>query len=184
MAYLENSIFTNPTSKPSIYARYVDDIFIQINSLEQLDLLKTQFENNSVLKFTYETSIDNKILFLDTLVDASNNRFHTTVYHKPTDQGQCLNADSECSLKYKKSVIFNYLQRAYKISQNWQDFHAEINYIKQILINNNYSNTIVDDQINSFINSKVHPSHKPDTIPTKLPLFYQSQFHSNYKIEE
>ena len=61
MAYLENSIFTNPTSKPSIYARYVDDIFIQINSLEQLDLLKTQFENNSVLKFTYETSINNKI---------------------------------------------------------------------------------------------------------------------------
>ena len=86
MAYLENSIFSNPCLKPSIYARYVDDIFVQVQSLDQLESIRSEFENNSVLKFTYETSINNKIPFLDTLIDTSNNTFKTTVYHKPTNQ--------------------------------------------------------------------------------------------------
>ena len=184
MAYLENSIFSNPCFKPSIYARYVDDIFIQVQSIDQLETIKSQFESNSVLKFTYETSINNKIPFLDTLIDTSQNTFKTTVYHKPTDQGQCLNANSQCIEKYKNSVVFNYLHRAFKISQNWSDFHAEVLHIKQLLVNNNYSNTMIDKHIDSFLNDKFSSDNSINTNKTKIPLYYQSQFHSNYKIEE
>ena len=123
MAYLENSILSDTTIKPNLYARYVDDIFIQIQSVDHLEQLKQKFQDNSVLKFTFETSISYKLTFLDTMIDISNNTFKTTVYHKPTDQGHCLNALSECSHKYKDSVISNYLNRAYKISQNWPDLH-------------------------------------------------------------
>ena len=183
MAYLENTIFNTVLDKPNLYCRYVDDIFIQIDSIDQLDKIKQEFENNSVLKFTYELNINNRLPFLDTLIDTSNNNFHTTVYHKPTDHGHCLNANSECTDKYKNSVIFNYLHRAYKVSQNWSDFHTELQHVKQVLINNNYTNRAIDKQIKLFLD-RFHSQLPSKPTVTQIPLYYNSQFHSNYKIEE
>ena len=37
-----------------------------------------------------------------------------------------------------KSVIRNYLKRAYKISNNWHKLEEELDKIKQILVNNNF----------------------------------------------
>ena len=61
MGHIENIILKDPTIKPNIYARYVDDIFVEITDEEQLKKkLKNLFKRNSVLKFTYELSTDKK----------------------------------------------------------------------------------------------------------------------------
>ena len=151
MGEVEKRVFEDPSNKPSIYARYVDDIFLQVDSETQLIRLKQLFQDNSVLNFTYEINVDSKLPFLDVLVESKNERFHTCVYHKPTDEGNCLNAKSECVDKYKNSVITNYLTRAYKICDSWQDFHNEVKHIKQVLVNNNYSNKTVDLHIKKFL---------------------------------
>ena len=184
MSYLENTIFSNHNSRPHLYARYMDDIFIQTENINELLNIKKLFEQNSVLKFTHELSNNNKLAFLDTLIDISSNSFHTSVYHKPTDGGQCLNAESECTDKYKNSVIQNFLNRAYKISQTWRDFHTEVKHIKQTLINNNYSNNLVDQHINTFINNKLTDPPLSTHKPNNIPIYYKSQYHSNYKTEE
>ena len=75
---------------------------------------------------------NNKLPFLDVLVESREDHFHTCVYHKPTDDGNCLNAKSECVDKYKNSVITNYLNRAYNISSTWHEFHNEIIHVKQV----------------------------------------------------
>ena len=183
MGHLENQIFKNPNLKPNIYARYVDDIFIQITDENQLINLKNLFEENSVLKFTYELNVNSKLPFLDVLVDSSNTRFRTQVYHKPTDQGNCLNGNSECCERYKTSVITNYINRAYRLSDTWDDFHLELSHIKQKLVNNNYSNAIVDKYIKKFLDLK------QSQVPKKsdkeiIPIYYENQYHANYKKEE
>ena len=183
MGDLEMRVLNNLANKPSIYARYVDDIFLQIDNEDQLKQLKQQFQDNSVLKFTYEMSVRNKLPFLDILVESENNQFHTKVYHKPTDSGKCLNGKSECVDKYKSSVITNYLNRAYKISDSWSSFHNEVMHIKQVLVNNNYSNTIVEQHIKKFLENKLSSS-KLRQCPNKIPIYYQSQHHLNYKVEE
>ena len=122
MAYLEHVIFSDPSTLPITYARYVDDIFIQTDNLKQIKLIKDKFEENSVLKFAIEENMDGKLPFLDIMIGKNNNKFSTIVFHKPTDDGQCQNAKSECVVKYKTSVIFNYINRAYKISQDWKEF--------------------------------------------------------------
>ena len=76
------------------------------------------------------------------------------------------------------------LNRAYKISQTWQDFHTEIQHIKQTLVNNNYSNNLVDQHINTFIHNKFSDKQSPTIKSNVIPIFYKSQYHSNYKIEE
>ena len=182
MGNLEKTVFDNPEKKPSIYARYVDDTFIQIKDENELIKLKECFQNNSKLNFTYELSVNNKLPFLDVLVEHSENTFNTRVYHKPTDNGNCMNGDSECVEKYKISVITNYLNRAYKVSKTWEDFHTELLHIKQRLINNNYTNTMVDSEIRKFLTQKETKDNK--RTKNSIPVYYASQMHSNYIIEE
>ena len=57
----------------------------------EIKKLRDLFQENSVLKFTYEMNINNKLPFLDVLVQTSESKFKTSVYHKPSDQGTCLN---------------------------------------------------------------------------------------------
>ena len=183
MGDLEDRIFNGIIQKPTIYGRYIDDIFILANSQQEIINLQETFQNNSDLEFTYEININNKLPFLDVLIDNNNGSFKTTVYRKPTDQGKCLNADSECVQRYKDSVVFSYINRAYKVTQSWREFHLELRHIKQLLINNNYSNQLVDMHIRRFIDRKMQPSENKDN-PKTLKLFYENQMHNNYKIEE
>ena len=181
MAHTENLILNDLTEKPNIYARYMDDIFIEIKTENDLIKLKELFEKNSVLKFTYEKSIENKLPFLDVMLHKINGRIETNIFRKTTDTGKCLNYKSECHEKYKISVITNYLNRAYKVCTNWKDFNLEISKIKQILINNDYPNTIVEKHIKYFLNKKMT---NKTTINNNIKIFYKNQFHENYKMDE
>ena len=96
-----------------------------------------------------------KCHFLDVLVDTSKKSLHTSVYQKPIKTSHCLNAKSECVGKCKDSVITNYFNRVYKISTSWVVFHSEVQRIKQILVNNNYSNAKVDSHVKKFIDNKL-----------------------------
>ena len=182
MGKLEKTLFSNSNIKPSIYARYVDDIFVQVKNEEELKSLKELFQSNSKLKFTFELSSQSKLPFLDILIEQRQNTFNTKVYHKPTDKGHCLNGESECVDKYKISVILSYLNRAYKVCKTWQEFHTETVHMKQRLINNNYTNTMIDSEIKKFLTKK----HNTETKENKksISIYYENQTHINYKTEE
>ena len=71
MSDLENKIF-NSIRKPSIYQRYV----IFANGINKINILQDSFQKeNSVLNFTHALNKNNKISFLDVLVDTNNNNF-------------------------------------------------------------------------------------------------------------
>ena len=56
---IENEIF-NSIRKPPIYLRYVDDILILANDINEINIRQDTFQRNSVLNFTHEL---NKIKF-------------------------------------------------------------------------------------------------------------------------
>ena len=182
MGDLETNVFNSSNVKPHIYARYVDDIFIQVENDKQISDLKLEFEKRSVLKFTIEKNVQNKIPFLDVNIDTSNNTFKTTVHRKSTNMGFCLNADSECTEKYKTSVISSYITRAFKITTTWNDFHHECQIFKQILINNNFSNSCVDKQIEKFLKQKMN--QKSTLNKKSINIYYKNQMHKNYLKDE
>ena len=155
MCNLENNAFENhPNLKPTVYCRYIDDILIVIDNFQQLTQLQELFITQSSLNFTYEIETNKKLSFLYTLIKRKNNELITTVYRKSTNTGECLNYNSICPEKYKTSVIRNLLYRAYSICSNWHEFDVEVRRIKQILINNNFPNWIVDKTINAFLGNK------------------------------
>ena len=65
MGHLKNAIFENSNIKSTLYARYVDNIFLEVDSEEQLIKIKEAMESRSVLKITYELRLNKKLPFLD-----------------------------------------------------------------------------------------------------------------------
>ena len=148
MTNLENTIFQTQ-NKPKIYLRYVDDILILTNNVNEVIKLQTAFQSNSVLTFTYELNKNNKIPFLDVLIHSNSDPFITSPYKKPTSQNSCLlNYKSECPEHYKTAVIKNFIRKAKLISSSHNIFYKSLSNIKQTLINNGYPNNFVDKQIN------------------------------------
>ena len=130
-------------------------------------------------------NIQNKLPFLDVLVEHKEEQYHTTVYKKPTNAGLCLNGNSQCTETYKMSVISSYVNRAYKTTKTWKDFDQEIRHIKQTLVNNDYSNTIIDEYIKKFLTNKQREESNNEQLHTTyLDLYYKSQYHENYKTDE
>ena len=67
---------------------------------------KTPSKKHSVLNFTHELNKNNKISFLDVLIDTNNNNFTTSTYKKPSSNNSCtLNFKSECPFRYKKKQL-------------------------------------------------------------------------------
>ena len=105
MCHVENQILREESLKPSIYCRYIDDIFVIVRDNNHLTELKEAFISNSVLNFTHELSIDNKLPFLDVMLENRNNELKRSVYTKPTKSQECIKYDCDAPLRYKHNVI-------------------------------------------------------------------------------
>ena len=69
IGYIENEVLKILDIKASIYTRNVNDIFVVVENENQLRELKNKFEEKPILKFNYEMSTNNHILFLDVKVE-------------------------------------------------------------------------------------------------------------------
>ena len=174
------------TVKPFTYCRYIDDIFVDVADEEQLMLLKSKLEDNSVLRFTVEMSVGNRLPFLDLTVDASDSAtFVTSVYTKPTDTGHCLNGLSESPDRYKESVLRAYIHRALTHCSTWALVHQEFDRIRHVLVNNNFTLTDIDNQIRRQLHKHFLPTDTstPQTR-NNIKLFYRNTMSSAYKADE
>ena len=74
MADLEQKVLDDlgEARKPIIYCRYIDDIFLLVQSADILYKLREDFEKNSVLKFCIEFERQRKINFLDVTVEKTD----------------------------------------------------------------------------------------------------------------
>lgn len=142
MANLQNKIF-NKINNPTIYARYISDIFIQNKSVNDSIELWQRFRFKAHLWIDKDWQ---KLPFLDILIDHNSDNFATFPYKKSTSSNSCfLNYSSEFPEKYKTAVINKEIQWAKLISTGKIIFLKISKY--KTLINNGYPNSIVDKQI-------------------------------------
>ena len=184
MAHVEEKTFGSPEITPTMYCRYVDDAFIEVRDQAHLLTVITELEKNSVLKFTYEKPHDNCLAFLDVIVEATPERYITSVYVKPTNTGQTLNAKSECPSTYKQSVLRAFVTRAIKVSSTHDLMDTELNRIKQLLVNNGYSNTEIDKEINKQLDKQQQPKTAEQQQGEKYVLYYKNEMNTQYKTDE
>ena len=115
-------------NKPKFYLRYVDDILAAFDeeqdSINFLNFLNKRHPN---IKFTIEKQIDHSPAFLDVFISGINNQNLTLqTYHKSTYTGLLLNFKSFTSFSYKISLIKCLIDRSFKICNNWNSLHNDI----------------------------------------------------------
>ena len=136
MTHIENTVFdNNPSLKPRIYCRYIDDCFLLLDNANQVHEIIRAFQESSVLTFIHEIGLNNTINFLDVAIDNSGNSFSTTTYKKPTNPGHYINSISECPFRYKENTIKALINRTYKIASDENLFSLAIDRLKQTFIN-------------------------------------------------
>ena len=98
-------------TKPMLYIRYVDDIFVVLDDIASLQNLESKLSEESALSFRHEIEKDGQLIFLDCVLRNFEEGYRTSVHVKNTRAECCLNYRSICLEKYKVGVIKTLLCR-------------------------------------------------------------------------
>ena len=139
-------------NKAKFYLRYVNDILAAFDnekdSLKFLNFLNNRHPN---IKFTIEKQNNHSIAFLDVFIsDINNQNLTLQTYRKSTYAGLLLNFKNLTSFSYKISLIRCLIDRSFKICNNWNSLHNEIENIKSNLIKNAYPPFLMNKVIKKY----------------------------------
>ena len=142
------------------------------------------------IKFNVEKQINHSIAFLDVFIsDINNNNFTLQTYHKWTYNGLLLNFKSFTLFSCKISLIKCLIDRSFKICNNWNSFHNDIENIKSNLIKNAYPPFFIDRVTKKYLDYKF-PSNrnqlkdKSDVHYFKLPYIGNVSHHIKMKLSK
>ena len=140
--------------KPVIYKTCVDDTFLLFRSKDHIENFRCYLNcQHSNIKFISEIEENNSISLLDIKIRRVNNSSSTIIYRKVAFSGVFTNFESFIPVCYKSSLIFTLLFRAFKLCSNFELFHQEILYLKDIFKRNCYLCYFIDVCIKRFLNS-------------------------------
>ena len=148
MAHLEESFLEQQETKPMVWLRYIDDIFmIWTHGEEKLNTFFTAFNNFAPpIKLDWEISKPS-INFLDTTCSIQAGKIETTLYTKPTDRHQYLYHSSCHPSNQKKGIPFSQALRIRRICSSTEEYIKHTNKLKTHLVNRGYHKQLVNNAI-------------------------------------
>lgn len=173
---------------PAFYRRYVDDTLSKMpDTAAASEFLSTLNESHPSISFTMELEDNNKLPFLGMEIIKNGSQLDTKVYKKPTDTGLLLHYQSHVDLKYKHSLLQTMLNRAFKLSSNWQLFHQECERLKETFARLHYPESLVQSAIRQFVEAKVvtedacprQQDPGQQEVPIRVVLPYKDQKSAN-----
>ena len=140
------------------------------------------------IKFMIEKQVNHFITFLDVFIwDINNQNLFLQTYHKLTYTGLLLNFKCFTSFSCKFSLIKCLIDRLFKICNNWNSFHNDIENIKSNLIKNAYPPFLIDKVIKKYLDYKFSSNQnqlkdKSDIHYFKLPYIGNLSHHIKNKL--
>ena len=154
--------------KPVFYRRYVDDIFVLLESTEHLSKFHAYLNTcHPKMSFSFELEVNGKLSFLDVEVSRQQGKFVTTVYRKPTFSGMYTHSDSCLPTDYKAGMIYTLTYRCFKICSDWTRFNEELNFLKHVFLKNGYPLPVIDKCFKTVINKLVIKRPQVTTVEKK-----------------
>ena len=136
-----------------MYCRFVDDVFLAFQSRADVEVFYNWMNTQHVnIRFTKEEECNSTLPFLDVLVTREKDgHISTSVYRKPTFSGMYLRWDSFVPKQYKRGLVFGLISRAWKICSDFDKFHHEMLFLKNVLVSNGYPSTFFESCLNKFL---------------------------------
>ena len=149
MDAIETSFLSSSPLKPSIYYRYIDDIFlIWPNGNDSLTHF-LEHANNILqsIKFTHERS-KTKLPFLDVSVQIAQNKIFPTLHKEPTDSHSYLHYNSCHPVHIMNSIIYSQFLRYKRICTRNTDFINDSKELTTHLLHEAYLIKVITKQWN------------------------------------
>ena len=134
--------------------------------------------------------INQSIAFLDVLISGINNQNLTLqTYRKSAYTALLLSFRSFTSFSYKLNLIKCLIDKSFKICNNWNSFHNDIENIKSNLIKNAYPSFLMDKVIRKYFDYKFSSDEnqlkdKADVHYFKLPYIDNLSHHIKNKLSK
>ena len=143
MEMLESDSFLRIMGRGCTWLRYVDDVLVVMPEQTNVDNKLRMLNNvNNDIQFTVEMENENKIPFLDTLIERSNEEVKFSVYRKPTNRDDFIHYFSAHSERTKTGVVIGFFLRALRIC-NIEYLDNELNYITEAFKKLKYPNGLL-----------------------------------------
>ena len=92
-----------------------------------------------------ELQTENSLNYLDLTLTNCNNKIDFNIFHKPTHTDMVIHNSSAHPFPQKLASFRCYIHRLLMIPLKQDDFQKELNFIKQIAVNNGYSEELIDN---------------------------------------
>ncbi|KFD54739.1 hypothetical protein M513_04439, partial [Trichuris suis] len=160
---------------PTVFKRYVDDVFAVIKSGKEeifLEHLNSIFPNH--ISFTIEKEENGRLPFLDALVIRDGRRLKTTVYRKPTHSNRYLHFSSHHSRSVMRGIITGMVDRAISVCDK-EFLAAELRHIKATFLYNGYPPGLISSVVRQRINRPdvPLPEHNGPSCPLLVLPYYK-----------
>jgi len=149
MAYFEDKFVYTYPFQPTIWLRYIDDIFlIWEHGNEKFEVFLNHLNTcHQTIKFTSEVSLAS-VNFLDTTVSLDHTRkLYTTLYCKPTDSHNYLSFESAHPIHTKRGLPYSQLLRVRRICHHIEDYDTNAVLIGSHFIRRGYPQKLIEKNI-------------------------------------
>ena len=147
MIYVEERFFDQyQHDKPSVYLRYIDDIFgISEMPLDRLEKMLEEFKHfHPALDYT--VTVDKEVPMLDTKISIKGTKIATTLYTKPTDSHAYLQYSSSHPGSCKKGIPYSQFLRIRRICSEEVEYEKCSRYLATCFQRQGYPRYIVERQ--------------------------------------
>ena len=163
--------------KPSIWIRYVDDIFMIWNDSEDKlkDFLAYINAVNPAIQFTHAHSFKS-VNFLDVLVTLTNDgTISTDLYTKPTDTHQYLHMNSCHPNHVKKAIAFSQATRILRICSDPATAQSRCNELIEYLVRRGHGRRRTQLEVQRAIDTHRNPQQHIRNIDRGV--YFTVQYH-------
>ena len=161
MEDFESTAIVTSDYQPRIWYRYVDDTFVVWeHGRQRLD---------ERILFTMEVEENNKISFLDVLVERKDFFIATSVYRKPTHTDRYLNYRSHHHPKTKTGIVSCLKRRTENICLDENSRIDEINRLEDVFLTNGFPQKTIQAALHAKPRSTAREDSDTDTKTLVLP---------------
>ena len=150
-----------------MYKRYIDT-FMLFKKREHVQLfLRYLNKQHEKISFTSETESNNKLNFLDILVEKCQNGFNTLIFRKTTHTGLGMKFHSFISYLFKTNLISCLIKRAFLLCSTEILFIDEFNYLRRYFLQNNFPIKLIKITAARTLNSLYNPKTTCQSVQMK-----------------
>ena len=143
MSKLEEDALKSFDGAPTVWHRYVDDVFSIVKRRLVEKLLAHMNTRHPSITFTIEEEENGKLPFLDAHIHRVDGSLRMSVYRKPTHTGRYLAFTSHHPESAKRSVVQSLFQRVEYITLGDEEKQKEEQRIIEELTANHYPATFI-----------------------------------------